>query len=92
MILGSNRPDIRFQGDPSDGYQVHISVYNSPVSGSGWDSGFVSLNPGLNSISAMSGVLNPQTSTSLCPSAQPQRLGALDGQRPLGLYRRTVDQ
>ena len=60
MILGSNRPDIRFQGDPSDGYQVHISSYNSPTSGSGWDSGFVSLNPGPDPISAMSGVLNVQ--------------------------------
>ena len=47
MVLGSNRPDISFQGDPSDGYQVHISLYNSPVSGSGWELRVGNLNPGL---------------------------------------------
>ncbi len=60
MVLGSNRPDIRFQGAPSDGYEVHIGSYNTPASNDGWDSGFVSLNPGAEPIMAMSGALNAQ--------------------------------
>jgi hypothetical protein len=60
MILGSNRPDIRLQGDPSDGYQVRVSPYNSPTFPGGWDSGFVQLNPGADPIMAMVGVLDVQ--------------------------------
>ena len=61
MILGSNRPDIIFQGDPSDGYEVHIGTHNTPESTDGWDSGFVSANPGPDPVMAASGVLNVQT-------------------------------
>ena len=62
MTIGSNRPDIMIQGDPCDGYEVHIGTADAPESNDGWDSGIVSLNPGPgpDSIAAMSGVLNTQ--------------------------------
>ena len=60
MIMGSNRPDVRFQGDPCDAYEVHISSCNLPTSSDGWDSGVVWINSGPNELLAAPGVLNAQ--------------------------------
>jgi hypothetical protein len=58
MILGSNRPDVKIQGDPADIYEVHIGSLDTPTSNDGWDSGQVSVTPSNQTISAASGVLN----------------------------------
>ena len=52
MIMGSNRPDVRFQGDPCDAYEVHIGSCNVPTSNDGWDSGVVWINSGPNELMA----------------------------------------
>ncbi|MDO8588331.1 MAG: NBR1-Ig-like domain-containing protein, partial [Armatimonadota bacterium] len=40
-ILGSNRVDIEWVGDPHDAYEVHISSTDNPAAADGWNSGQV---------------------------------------------------
>jgi hypothetical protein len=60
MIMGSNRPDLKFQGDPCDAYEVHIGKCNAPNSTDGWDSGTIMLNAGPNLIVTYPAALSPQ--------------------------------
>jgi len=77
MVLGSTGRH-HVSGRPVRRLRVHIGSGRCPTSNDGWDSGTVSLTPGLDPISAMSGVLNTQTYYYVFGRLHNQRLGAVE--------------
>ncbi|MDO8586546.1 MAG: NBR1-Ig-like domain-containing protein, partial [Armatimonadota bacterium] len=61
-VLGANRPDLVWEGDPHDAYQVRINTVDNPDSSIVWDSGQVWYSGTVTSTgTAMSGSLTPST-------------------------------